>query len=100
MNITWKFVCVAALALSISAIVMIERSRVLPPDQVRREVEKQLAARERTLVDRCRPTINQMRADVGQPKKEINTMEDAVDALVSIFNIGADSAARSDARPK
>ena len=90
MNALWKVISAVAIILSIVALVVVARSGKSDAEQIKSEVLRQLAEREQALVARSKDTINRMRADVGQPRMDIKTMEDALDGLISIFNIAGE----------
>src|SRR4051812_17222508 len=100
MNIFWKVISVAAITLSLVALVVATKSSKSDSEQIKHEVQRQLAEREQTLVARCKDTINRMRTDAGQPRKDIKTMEDALDGLISIFDIAGEPAGKTPSSPK
>jgi hypothetical protein len=60
-------------------------------ERVKLEVDRQLMIREQSLVARVRPTIVRMRANVGQPPKDIQTINDAAEAIMSVFDLVGDA---------
>jgi len=86
-----------SIILSIATIVAVALIHNSEHKRVQGEVQKQIAEREKSLVERCSATINQMQTDVGHQRKEIKTLEDVVDALTEIFNIPGDDQGKGKA---
>lgn len=100
MKAVWKVIPIVAIMFSIVALIAVARAGKSDAEQIKSEVHRQLAEREQALVSRCKDTINRMRADVGQPQKDIKTMEDALDGFIRIFDIVGELPDKTPPSPK
>lgn len=100
MGITWKLTSLVAVFIAIAALVFAIHVDRRSDEQIRLEVQRQIAQREKELVLRCKNSIDVMRADAGLPRKDMESMDDILDGFLSIFNGLADSIGKSAAPRK